>query len=457
LPEYLNPDPNPLLFPTQPEEVALKGVQPISLQEAITLAERNNRTLEQARLQMERSQASLREVQAERFPSIFIQGDLSRSKSAGTELNRRAQLNQLEPSLGRAAALERLEDSDDPQTSLNFTGQISYDLFTSGRRPAQIKAAERQIRLSELEVERVLEQTRLDVTDDYYNLQEADEQVITTTSAVTSAQSNLKDAQAQFEAGLGTKFDVLRAQVQLANNQQQLTSAIATRDVRRRQLAQRLSMRETVGVRASDPVIVAGTWNWSLEETIVRAYKGRAELEQQLVQREISEQRRKQALSALGPTVTLNAQTNLLDIFEDSLGVAFGSGYSLSAQARWQLFDGGAAQARASQQDKDKQIAESRFAEARNTVRFEVERAYTTLLSNQASITTTEAAVSQAEEALRLAILRFQAGVGTQTDRINAEADLTRARGNKTSAIIGYNRSLAQLKRAVSNLTRSMR
>jgi outer membrane protein TolC len=51
-----------------------------------------------------------------------------------------------------------------------------------------------------------------------------------------------------------------------------------------------------------------------------------------------------------------------------------------------------------------------------------------------------------------LARLRFQAGVGTQTDRLNAETRLTRARGNVLIAIIGYNRALAALNRAVSNL-----
>jgi Outer membrane efflux protein len=45
---------------------------------------------------------------------------------------------------------------------------------------------------------------------------------------------------------------------------------------------------------------------------------------------------------------------------------------------------------------------------------------------------------------------RFKAGVGTQTDRISAETDLTHARGNQITAILGYNRAIAQLQRAVS-------
>jgi len=60
--------------------------------------------------------------------------------------------------------------------------------------------------------------------------------------------------------------------------------------------------------------------------------------------------------------------------------------------------------------------------------------------------------VVTATESLRLARLRFQAGVGTQTDVINAQRSLTEARGNFLQAIIGYNQSLNQLQRAVSNL-----
>ncbi|MCY7323125.1 MAG: TolC family protein, partial [Phormidesmis sp. CAN_BIN36] len=186
-------------------------------------------------------------------------------------------------------------------------------------------------------------------------------------------------------------------------------------------------------------------------DTIVLAYKNRAELEAQLVQREVSEQQRRAALAALGPTISATASYNLLKSFEAPVKQA-GDGYTLALQAQWNFFDGGAAQARAAQQERNKEIAETRFAQGRNNVRFQVEQAYTNLQANRANIDTTTTALAQAAEALRLARLRFQAGVGTQTDVINAETDLTRAEGNRVSAVIGYNLSLAQLQRAVSNI-----
>jgi len=445
-PAYLNSPANPLLFPTRPDEVRLAGTQLISLLQAIELAERNNRDLQVSRLQLESSRSALREAQANLYPTVGIQSSLARSQSASGDISSRLQAQSPQSQLFGASGA-----GNPPSTSLTGTVQLSYSIFASGLNSARRRAAERQVRAAELTVEQTREQLRLDTTNDYYNLQSANEQVRINQAAVINAQRSLSDTLAQERAGLGTRFDVLRSQVNLANAQQQLTNAIATQGINRRQLASRLSLPESINVSTSDPVQPAGTWTLPIEDTIVLAYKNRAELEAQLVQREVSEQQRRAALATLGPTVNAVASYNLLKNFETALS-APGGGYSVGLQAQWNFFDGGAAQARAAQQERNKEIAETRFAQSRNTVRFQVEQAYINLQSNRANIDTTTTALSQAAEALRLARLRFQAGVGTQTDVINAETDLTRAEGNRVSAIIGYNLSLAQLQRAVSNI-----
>jgi outer membrane protein TolC len=473
-PGYVNPKAKALLYPTKPEEVKLVGVQPITLQQALNLAEKNNRDLAIARLQIEGGRSAVRETEASLYPTLDLQSIFSRSQSAGNEISvqagrirairaaggQRSVAEASSPFNPNAGAAFRL-DGNTTSTVFDTTLQLNYNIFTSGQRSGQIKAAKHQLRGLELQYERTFEQLIFDVTDDYYNLQDADEQVAINEAAVKSGQSNLKDAEAQERAGLGTKFDVLRAQVQLANNTQQLTNSKGTRDVRRRQLAQRLSLSEVVGVVTGEEVQKASILQplttpdgrlAPLENLIILAYNNRVELQEQLVQRDLNETQRKVALAALGPTVSLRGQYGVEKQFEQPVS-GLADGYSLSVTAQWRLFDGGRARASAQQQSVNLLISEERFAQARNQVRFQVEQAHTNILANAASIETTEQAVKQAEEALRLAILRFQAGVGTQTDRINAESDLTRARGNRISAIIGYNRSLAQLRRAVSNTT----
>lgn len=451
-PESLYTPANPLLFPTKPEEVKIQGAQPITLKQVLELAERNNRDLEVSRLKVNQARASLREAQAALWPTLDLQGTLTRSSSASSEISIRSQIIDYQRNKNSNPFLQAPTQTSAPvSTSLDGAIRLNYDVFTSGLRSAQIDAAAKNVRAAELGLEQQREDVLLSATNAYYTLQNSDEQVRIYQAAVRSSEQSLRDSEAQERAGIGTRFDVLRSQVQLANNQKLLADAKANQETSRRQLAQLLSLPEYAEPVAADPVEKAGDWKLSLEDSIIAAYKNRAELEQQLVQREISEDQRKAALSALGPTLSLQASYDLLKIFEQPV-TGFSDGYSFSAVASWRLFDGGKAHAQAQQQEINKQIAEANFAKARNTVRLDVETAYAKLISNKSSIASTELAVQQATEALRLANLRFNAGVGTQSDVINAQSDLTLAQGNRVSAILGYNQALAELQRAVSNI-----
>ena len=145
----------------------------------------------------------------------------------------------------------------------------------------------------------------------------------------------------------------------------------------------------------------------------------------------------------------LVGQGDFLNVSEDDIDTT--TGYTVGAQLQWNIFDGGVAKAIARQEDIDIEIAENDFANQKNLVRLEVEQAFFGLQANDKNITTAEMAVTLAEESLRLARLRFQAGVGTQTDVIEAQSELTTARGNLLTAIIDYNQSFTQLQRAVTN------
>ncbi|MFB2922722.1 TolC family protein [Aerosakkonema funiforme] len=441
VPSNLQPNPNPLQFPTRPEEVNIEVTQPLTLQQVLELARRNNRQLQIALLELERTRAALQEARAALYPTADLQVDAAGGRSTQTEL-----------SIERANR-QGVDQIEEGSFSINGTVGLSYDLFTGGRRAAQIRAAEEQVRNSQLEVERLSEQTRLDITSAYYDLQQSDEQVRISQAAVRNAQQSLGDAELLERAGLGTRFDVLRAQVQLANENQNLIRDRSQQQINRRVLAQLLSLPQSVNLSAADPVEIAGLWDLTLEQSIIQAFQNRAELQQQLAQRNINQELRRAELAARKPQLNLFANYNVLDVFNDGLGIA--DGYSVGARLRWSLFDGGSAQARAAQRQADKDIAETRFADTRNQIRLQVEQSYYQLQSNLENIQTSNVALDQAREALRLARLRFQAGVGTQTEVIDAETELTRAEANRVRAIIDYNRALANLQRAISNLSSS--
>ncbi|AFZ58162.1 TolC family protein [Anabaena cylindrica FACHB-243] len=417
-----NSNPNPLLFPTRPEEVKIQENVPITLTQALELAQRNNNDLQVVKLELERSRSALREAQSALFPNLGVNGSVTNNGDGF------------------------LNNSSSPSTSFNSQAQLNYNLYTSGNREASIRAAEEQLRIDELDLENRLLEIRLNVTTEYYDLQQADEQVRINRSSVENSQASLRDAEARQQAGVGTRFDVLQTQVNLANSLQNLTNSLSQQQIARRRLATRLSLPQSINISAADPVELAGLWQQPIEESIIQAFQNRPELQQVLAQRNISEQQRRQALSQLGPQISLNASYNLLDRYNDSVSVS--DGYSLGLQASLNLFDGGAARARAAQSKANIAIAETQFSSQRNQIRFDVEQYYLQLQSNLDNVQTSSVAINQAKEALSIARLRFQAGVGTQTEVISAENDLTIAEGNRITAILNYNRALANLQRS---------
>ncbi|MGD1928246.1 MAG: TolC family protein [Leptolyngbyaceae cyanobacterium] len=437
----LDPSPNPLLIQTQPEEVEIVGTQPVSLEEAIELSYRNNPDLRTALLELEQSQAALREAQAANFPTVSVNGTLQGQNTTETS-------SEAVPTAGGGLAFDS-SSTEELGASVSAQVDVVYNLFSSGQRGATIRAAEEQVRLSELEVERRREDLRLNTANEYYDLQASIESIRISEAFLEEAERNLRDTSLREEVGVGTRFDVLRAEVQVANARQDVVNAERSRQVAQSTLARRLNVPPSLTI-TTVPVDIAGNWPLGLEESIVLAYQNRAELEQQLVQSDINEELRVAELAALGPQVDLFANYNINDILTQS--DSFNDNYSFGARVSWTLFEGGAAQARARQRELDSEIAERNFEESRNTIRLSVESAFYNLEANLTNIDTARLSVEQAQEALELAILRFDAGVGTQLDILNAQSELTDAEVNLVEAIVGYNRSLSEIKRAVSNL-----
>ncbi len=443
----LLPSPDLLNLPASPAEVRIDYSQPITLLQALELARRNNRDLQVAELQLRQNRAAVEEARAALYPDLTFNSSISRTDSATARIAAAEQEAQQE----EQGIPEELRQGFNTASNLaSATLQLSYDVFTAGGRTASIRAAEEAVRFAELDVARQTAEVFLDVAESYYNIQQADALVRIGQSTVENAQISLRDAQSLERAGLGTRFDVLQAQVQLANAQQQLTQALSQQRIARRQLAQILSIAPTTTLSAADPVAIAGRWTPTLEESIALALRTRVELPQLLAQRQLALQNRRVALAALGPQVSVATSFNAIDELADSQTPNYG--YSVGGQLGWTLFDGGAARAQAEQQVVNAAIAETQFTDFRNLIRYQVEQNFFSLQSNFENIQTNTAAVEQAQEGLRLARLRFQAGVGTQREVSDAERDLTSAQSDLLNSVVEYNRSLVGLQRFVNNL-----
>ncbi|MEM7758324.1 MAG: TolC family protein [Cyanobacteria bacterium P01_A01_bin.40] len=457
----LNPHKNPLSLPTKPEEVETPTQTPITLEEAIALALKNNKEIQEGKLQVESDTAALREAKADLYPTLDLDGGFDYSNeiflesiSDDTIDDGVDELIEENPNISEDEARTIIEDEysdyDVASAEISANVTLSYDIYDGGFRGANIRSTAKTLRSSQLNLEALTEQAVYETARDYYSLQNNDALVEIQAAAVMDADQTLKDARLLEKAGTGTKFDVFSAEVALAQAMQALTSAQEDLNIARRQLAETISIAHNSDLATADPIEVIDTWKLSLPESIVLAFKNRAELKQFLLQRDIGAEQRQIALSAARPTISASASYGIDDDFEDSYDV--NDPYTVGLSLQWRLFDGGAAKAGARQAEKDIEIAETQFANQRNQIRFAVEQAYFGLASNLKNMTTATQEVDLAEESLRLSRMRFNAGVGTQTEVIDAQTDLTTARGNLLTSIVDYNQSYVDLKRQISNV-----
>jgi outer membrane protein TolC len=425
----LQPKANSSTLPKNSKELELPLPEGISFQQALDLATRYSRELEQARLSLQKAQSALQEQKASLYPTLeaIAQSNYNRNSLATTQ-----------------------NDSVVLSTGL----QANYTLFDFGQRNTNIGIQNVRVRTAELEVNRLTQQVRQEVAEQYYELQNAGEQVRINQAAVENSQRSFQDTQLREQAGLGTQFDTLQAQTTLSNDRVNLLQAQTDLQIARRKIAQKLGLAQTTQITASDPIQVVSSWPLTLEQTILNAFAQRVELDQQRLAQETGQLKVKLAKTGKTPQVKLSAGYTLQEspLADAKLTNPLQDDLSVSLKLNWLLFDGGLAKAQANQARADTAIAVSEFANQRDQIRLATETAFLTLQSQQQQINAAKVGLTSAQGQLRLARLRFDGGVGTQLDVLNAQSKLAQAESNLSKAITGYNKAFAQLQRAVNRL-----
>lgn len=440
--------PAPLSLPNRPNQVRIQELRPLGLRESEAIAEVNNPNLKAVASQVDQAKSNLRAQISAWYPNINL---TTGTNFPGLQNGSRFQYN---PDAVFPGSTELRTRSRTIGAAMNIG--ISWDLINPQRVP-QIAAARDQYEKAQNQYLIALRDLRLQVAQAYFDLQLADETVRIGQESVRASLVSLKDARARFQAGVSTKLEVLQAETQLARDQQLLTSALADQSVTRRTLAALLDLPAQVTPTAKEPARVIASWLPSLQESIVAAYAFREELDQILLDISIANSNANASLASAQPFLSIvntfgwdrsNGQTNIPTDRSINMGAyTYGLDNSFGLNLSWNLFDGGRAAAGYRQQ---KQVAEEnrfRFASRRDQIRLEVETSFYELLKNTRNITTTSREVMSARESLRLARLRFQAGVTTQREVVDTQRDLTQAEVRYASAVTDYNRRLAELRR----------
>ncbi|MDM7938243.1 MAG: TolC family protein [Cyanobium sp. CZS 48M] len=452
--------PPSLALPTRPAQVKIQQLRPLGLREVETLAETNNPNLKAVASQVDQAKSNLRAQIALWYPTIDLNANGLPSYTAGSQYRTRT-IPSLpgSPATFFSPAVEpstrRIQGTSTTTSiwAMDATLRVNWDLINPQRVP-QISAARDQFEQAQNQYLIALRDLRLQAAQNYFNLQLADEGVRIGQESVRASLVSLKDARARFQAGVSTKLEVLQAETQLARDQQLLTNSLAEQSVARRALASLLDLPQDVTPTAKEPARVVGTWMPSLQESIVAAYAFREELDQVILQISVANSNANAAIGAVQPFLRIvnSFRVGSSYGFEQTTGQPLnGQNWSvdnaIGLNLSWNLFDGGRAAAQYRQQKQAAEEQRFTFADRRDQIRLEVETSFYLLLQNNRDITTTSRSVISSREALRLARLRFQAGVTTQREVVDSQRDLTQAEVSYARAVTDYNRQLAALRR----------
>ena len=460
--------PPSLALPDAPAQVRIGELRPLTLEEALQLAEFNSPKLKAAASQVDQAKSALRAAIAAWYPTVdltasglpeYFKSYSYQNPDFVPDRIVRKPTGQFNDDTGeeitRPVTRDGYNERYGREWRLNVNLKVSWDLINPARVP-QIAAARDQFERAGDSYLIALRDLRLEAATAYFDLQEADEGVRIGQASVKASLVSLRDARARFNAGVNTKLEVLEAETQLARDRNLLTTNLGQQAVSRRNLAVVLDLPQDVTPTAATPARPLGLWEPSLQESIVAAYNFREELDQLILDISINNSQANASLAAVQPvlsfvnsTTTTRTQGQLRQPSSDiDMGnFTYGLTNSAALTASWRLFDGGRARA---EYRRSKQAAdESRFnfARTRDQIRLEVEQSFYNLRTAIQSIDTASSEVLSSRETLRLSQLRVQAGVSTQREVVDSQRDLTQAEIRYASAIRDYNTSLAQLQR----------
>ncbi len=121
---------------------------------------------------------------------------------------------------------------------------------------------------------------------------------------------------------------------------------------------------------------------------------------------------------------------------------------SLGVQVSWPLFDGLRAKGNVDLAQAQERVARTQLEQERETVAVEQARALAEFARAEATYDAQRQNSEEAEEAFRIASLRFERGLGTQLEVTDAQLALLTARSNAARGTVDYYLAAAELARA---------
>lgn len=349
-------------------------------------------------------------------------------------------------------------NTETPTQNYTIQLQATQYIFTSGRITHQIRAAQFNEGAQYFALREVVDQTILNVRTGFYQVLLNEALIKIQEENVVLLENQLRDQQNRFAAGTVPRFNVLQAEVQLANQRPQLITARNNFSLSKLNLARligvdsppengRIADFNVVGTLAYEPR------DFNVDQSVAAAIANRSVLKQNRLNVLAGNENIKVALSAYGPTVQANVgveQRNQRTTDDIGKGI---NGWFFGATATWNIFDGLAAYGQYKQQRATRNEALIAYDDAVRQVTINVQNSILNVRQSKELIASQVLNVSQAEEAVRLAQARLSAGAGTQLDVLNAQVQLLQAQTTELQARFSYVSNIATYEQSTGTST----
>jgi outer membrane protein TolC len=411
--------------------------RPLSLTDCLNIALSQNATILKARSDLEAQQGVVVQTRAVALPQLQATGQYKDTDSRAIE-------NFPVPGIQPL-----------PSQNWNAGVQIVQSIYEGGKMVAALKTAGAVKQQALAQYQSAVADTLLLVRVAYYDVLLAAQEIIVNEASVNLLQKELEDQQRRYDAGTVPHFNVLRAEVAVANERPALIRARNNYRIAKNNLSNLLGYNlpreiwEDIPLNLTD-TLDAAPYQVDLPAAIQQALARRTEL---VAVRKTAELQRLNVVNAKAgykPTVQLfagygwyNAQyTKPVELDHDI------HGWNAGGQLRWNIFDGMLTHGKVTQAKALYQKSRTDVDDKGRQIELEVRTAYSDFIEAREVLESQQKVQEQADEALREARARAEAGTSTQLDVLDAETSLTRARTTQIQALHDYAVARARLERA---------
>ena len=341
--------------------------------------------------------------------------------------------------------------------SWNAAIQLVQSIYEGGR----IKAALSTARLTKEQVllqhQTILMDTLLIVRVAFYDVLQAEQQIIVQQASIKLLEKELEDTTRRYNAGTVPRFNVLRAEVELANAKPVLAHARNAFRIGKNNLAIALGYGIPAGSGEDIPFQLAGKleaepYAVDLSSALATALEKRTELKVLRKARALRAEAVNSAKAGYKPAVQLFGSYGWRSSsFQQNYLTEDVAGWTTGAQLTWNLFDGQLTNGKVQEAQALHQKSGLEIDDRTRQIELEVRTGYSSFVEAKEVLESQKKVQEQAEEALRLATAREEAGTGTQLDVLNTQTALTQARTTQIQALHDYSVARARLERAIGS------